>query len=485
MRQFLAILYDSYREAVDGRIIMLMLAVAVVVIVLIGSLSFTPAEPAEGFGKVLDRFRTFYPDSGQGRRVLQTRAAIRMHDLQTTPDGYHMRLQVTAAGVRGPKQKESVDAFQLTVWEWKQPEASQNEVQRRGQPLQEAVEMPPVGPEGFGPPGEGEVVIRFWDRPVAADLNAVRQVTTEDMEAFLRNQFWVHGGMEAEVRYVHAVREKEKNTAQYEFDVRIPRSRAVRGWPHTIHIFFGALKLFTDANLGLAIYIIEDQIINGLGGAVVLLVGVIVTAFFIPNMLRKGSIDLLISKPISRWRLLGYKYVGGLTFVFLLTTVSVGGVWLVLALRSGHWDPRFLAVIPLLTFSFAILYAGSTLVAVWSRSAVAAMLLTIFLMLFLYIVGQVKSTLDQVRKIERAGEDVPAWVYQTVDTLNNVLPRYKDVDKLITRLIADGTLTVAEQHMIGTSQIDYPTWWGTFGVSLAYIVGLVGLACLWFHYRDY
>ncbi len=485
MRQFLAILYDSYREAVDGRIVSLMLIVAGAVIVLIGSLSFTPAEPSEGFGQVIKRFDMFYPDSGRGRQGLHSHVSILMKDLQTTPDGYQMRLQVIAEPVRVGEQKEWVDSFHLTVWQWKQPETSQNEAIGRGQPLEGSPKMPLEGPKVVDSPDEEPLVIRIWDWPVAADLHALRQVTPEDMEAFLRNQFWVHGGMEAEVRHVRTVLKKEKNTADHEFEVRIPRSRAVRGWPHTIHIFFGALELFTNANLGIAIYIIEDQIINGLGGAVVLLVGVIVTAFFIPNMLRKGSIDLLISKPISRWRLLCYKYVGGLTFVFLLTTVSVGGVWLVLALRSGHWDPRFLAVIPLLTFSFAILYAVSTLVAVWSRSAVAAMLLTILLMLLLYIIGQIKSTLDQRRKMEQSSEDVPAWVYQTVDTLNNVLPRYKDVDKLISRLIADGTLTVAAQHMIGTNQIEYPTWWGTFGVSLAYIVGLVGLACLWFHYRDY
>ena len=66
------------------------------------------------------------------------------------------------------------------------------------------------------------------------------------------------------------------------------------------------------------LWLIEDQIINGFGGTVALLISLIMTAFFIPNMLRKGSIDLLISKPIGRSQLLVYKYIGGLTFIFLV-----------------------------------------------------------------------------------------------------------------------------------------------------------------------
>ena len=104
----------------------------------------------------------------------------------------------------------------------------------------------------------------------------------------------------------------------YAFDVTTTGGSAVRGWPHTIKIFFGAVTIARDeAPLGMTLWVIEDQIINGLGGAVALLISIIITAFFIPNMLRKGSVDLLISKPIGRSQLLIYKYIGGLTFIFL------------------------------------------------------------------------------------------------------------------------------------------------------------------------
>src|SRR5207248_2187452 len=130
---------------------------------------------------------------------------------------------------------------------------------------------------------------------------------------------------------------------------------------------------------------IQDQIVNGIGALVALCLSVVITAFFIPNLMRKGSIDLLVSKPIGRVQLLVYKYVGGLTFIFLVSVFTIGGVWLVMAARSGMWDPSFLFVIFALTFTFAILYAVSTAVAVYTRSAIASILVTFAFMFVMWL----------------------------------------------------------------------------------------------------
>ena len=52
VQQFFAILKDSFREAVDGFVIYAMLAMAAIVIVLIGSISYTPAEPKPAFSRL-------------------------------------------------------------------------------------------------------------------------------------------------------------------------------------------------------------------------------------------------------------------------------------------------------------------------------------------------------------------------------------------------------------------------------------------------
>ena len=67
-------------------------------------------------------------------------------------------------------------------------------------------------------------------------------------------------------------------------------------------------------------------------------------------MLMKGTVDMLLVKPIHRWVLLTYKYVGGLTFVFLNTAYAIVGIWLVVGLKSGVWPTGSLLLILTLTF---------------------------------------------------------------------------------------------------------------------------------------
>src|SRR5262249_43790368 len=127
---------------------------------------------------------------------------------------------------------------------------------------------------------------------------------------------------------------------------------------------------------------------------VTLIISIVMTAFFIPNMLRKGTVDLLIVKPIHRPVLLVYKYLGGLTFILLNTTVAIGGVWLALGLKSGVWANNFLLMIPTLTFFFAILYAVSALFGVISRSPIVAILVTCLAWFMFFSVGAAYGVVD-------------------------------------------------------------------------------------------
>jgi ABC-type transport system involved in multi-copper enzyme maturation permease subunit len=476
VQQLFAILKDSFREAVDGFVIYAMLAMSALVILIVGSMSFTPSAPGDAFDAIVKRFNLVFPDKGRSRVITGSNdVKYTTADVRAEGGGYKLRLTVNARSGTTTNNKhdpEGGDSFRRVVASWsKQP----------GRTIK-ARDVAPKKKDGpAGPGGGGEKVP---DIEFSFDQNATpeeqRAVTDAEMEEFVRNQFAVHAGMDATAKRVVAGAAEP----EYAFDVTTSGGSAVRGWPHTMKIFFGSVTISEDGNLGTALWIIEDQIINGLGGALALLIGLIITAFFIPNMLRKGSIDLLLVKPIGRAQLLVYKYIGGLTFVFLVTAFTVGGIWLAIALRSGHWDPSFLAVIPLLTFTFAIVYAVSTLVAVFTRSPIASMLVSIGFMLFLYIVGQVKSGFDSIRDAGR-GDRMPEWAFTLVDTLNNVLPRYKDLDKLSSKLITDGTLTDGERKMLGLASIQYPSWEATIGVSLAFIVLMLAISCLRMSRRDY
>jgi ABC-type transport system involved in multi-copper enzyme maturation permease subunit len=476
--QFFAILKDSFREAVDGFVIYLMLALSAIVIILLGSISFTPGSPDQaltgsgfGPGNVLTKFLIIFPDRGESTApTFIPNVHYSASDIeQSAGNSVTFTLNVSWGDqfFRPDEEKKkekgtppTVDPFRYAVYTWLQPPGRKIENPMRGRAKGKTNELELVEP------------------PSATPAN-LQGVTEAEMIEFLTYQCVAFIGVSKSD--VVITRKPDVAEPEYKFEVRLKNIAGARGWPHEIRVFFGASGAIRGVPLGTALYIVEDGIINGIGAAVTLILSVVITAFFIPNMLRKGSIDLLISKPIGRVQLLVYKYIGGLTFIFLLSSFTIGGVWVVMALRSGLWDPRFLLVIPVLTFTFAILYAVSTVVAVYTRSAIAAILVTLVFMFLMYAIGQAKSFFDANKVMNQV--ELPDWSYTLVDGLNNVLPRYKDLDKLTTKLIVDSTMPTGDARAQAIFT-EFPSWGGAVGVSLVFITAMLSLASLRLVKRD-
>ena len=239
------------------------------------------------------------------------------------------------------------------------------------------------------------------------------------------------------------------------------------------------------------------------GGWAALIISIIVTAGFIPNMLRKGALDLYVAKPIGRVPLLLYKYIGGLLYVAFLAAFTVGGIWLLVGLRYNVWSMQFLLVIPVLIYYFAILYAISTFIAVFTRSMLVAILVTIVVWGIVFGIGfgheavteinsEVKKNLVEVRKqqgddvnpeeLERV-QPVPDWVEGLLLGLRKIAPRTYDLDKLSGRMIADGVLTESEYKEKYEEELDFG-WTEVLIVSFIQILILLGLASWRIQTRD-
>jgi ABC-type transport system involved in multi-copper enzyme maturation permease subunit len=273
-------------------------------------------------------------------------------------------------------------------------------------------------------------------------------------------------------------------------------------WPHEPSLFFGAVPLpFFDQSLGHAVHFVEDTLVNGIGAWTAVLIGIVVTAFFIPNMLRKGAVELLLVKPIHRTTLLIFKYLGGMSFMFLNSALVVLGIWFVLGLRSGIWASGFLLSIFVLTFFFAILYAVSALFGVWTRSPVMAILMTCVVWFGLWLVGFLQSSLEALQRQDAKDQEVvvqegpgqerpfrfaiPGWVYTTVSTVHYVLPRAKDLDRLTTRLLSQELLTADEIRQLDLDHALSISWGESLTVSGIFIAAMLGLACWRFATKDY
>jgi ABC-type transport system involved in multi-copper enzyme maturation permease subunit len=151
-----------------------------------------------------------------------------------------------------------------------------------------------------------------------------------------------------------------------------------------------------------------------LGGAGVF-VAVLVTASMIPQTFEAGSVDLLLSKPVYRSGLFLAKFFGGCAFIAINAAYFIVGLWLILGLRLGLWNARLLWAIPLYLFLFAIYYGVSSLAGLVWRNAIVSVVLAIVFWFVCFALGSAVGIVEQLSlnprrlvKIVPAGETLIA-----------------------------------------------------------------------------
>lgn len=127
---------------------------------------------------------------------------------------------------------------------------------------------------------------------------------------------------------------------------------------------------------------LEVMIISPLTG-LGLLLAIFASSSFVPNMLEKGNIDLLLSKPVSRDQLIWGKFLGGTLVVLLNIVFLVFGIWLIISIKFSYWDATFLWSVLIITFVFAVLYSLIVLCGILTRSSMLGMMLAYFIFLIL------------------------------------------------------------------------------------------------------
>ncbi len=175
------------------------------------------------------------------------------------------------------------------------------------------------------------------------------------------------------------------------------------------------------------------------------------TAFFVPRMLEKGAADTLFTKPIHRYALLAARYAAGIVFVGILSLVLVVGIHVGLLIFSGYSDPAFLWSALTLVYVYAIVQTVSVIVAVFTRSSVAAILCTTIFLAFNgcvqkgWVVGQWAREREHARFVDALDPDVAAesaadkspvltFLANTLSVLHYTLPKTSDASVLTKKL---------------------------------------------------
>ena len=496
MKKPIAILKDSLREAWDSKTLLVMLILSTLFLVGVASVGYKAAEPR---AVVEEHLREM---SAPVARLSRGKYAIPLTDPDTNRPYPHPVYTVTTFRTTKEGSHPSGGEHEYTVLvrrsDADDDKSKTKDKGKDGADLPKGLDPLALQPDLF------ELMVAAWHTEPRASEYILIDKDTKDVDPrkwrlakpvtdeMAREFFAVELEREIQAPITGFERLPADKPGERVYKVTTGPTTEPRVWPVKWSLGFGAYEDDSPVALGLIVYRIQDYILNSVGGLGIILIAVIVTSFFIPNMLRPGSVVMLLAKPISRTTLLLFKYFGGLFFVLILSTFLVGGAWIITGIRSGIWAPGIFAVVPLMTLSFAILYAVSTVTAVLTRNSIVAILVTLAFGGLLWLVGKVEFAAsihrmirDATAELKNEKPEYAGWA-NVSGAVNNVLPRWHDIDVLTGNVVETSLMTLKQQEAgQAMRQKHLPSWGGTIGVTALWIFALLGLACWRFSVKDY
>ncbi len=174
------------------------------------------------------------------------------------------------------------------------------------------------------------------------------------------------------------------------------------------------------------ILITVQSAIAGVAFAGGIFLSIFATANFIPSMLEKGHIELLISKPLARYQILLGKYLGAQANIAFNVVYLILGSWLIMSLKTGIWYFQYLYTIPMVIATFAIVYALMVLVGVLSRSPGV----TIMVAFSVFFLSQFLMTKDQIYAFLNS-----KFYYYLLEGFYHVLPKISELGEMNITLV--------------------------------------------------
>lgn len=146
------------------------------------------------------------------------------------------------------------------------------------------------------------------------------------------------------------------------------------------------------------------------------------TAHLVPRMQEKGTVDLYLSRPVSRVKLLLSRYIAGLvlagTNVFYLVTV----IWLIVMWKTHVFHPRFFLGGALIMFFISVLLALAFLIGVATSSTAVSIMASVATFLF----GSMLGAHDRI-----AAAVSKEWQATMIQGLYWVIPKTYEIGKAV------------------------------------------------------
>ena len=165
-------------------------------------------------------------------------------------------------------------------------------------------------------------------------------------------------------------------------------------------------------------------------------VGIFSTAGLITSIMEKGTIDLMLSKPVPRWLYIIGRYLGAVLIMTLEVVYFVLGLWVVVGITTGSWSGLILVSIPYIVLGFAGLYSVVVLIGVLTRSSWLAIILGFVIYFISGLLLPLGTWLDKLIN----GEGTTG-VFGTVATIvHSIIPQLNDLSSNMGKVILAGSV---------------------------------------------
>lgn len=239
----------------------------------------------------------------------------------------------------------------------------------------------------------------------------------------------------------------------------------------TAIMFFGAVIPESGARIPVAEFLLL-QLYNGSSSSITLL-GLFGTAGLIPSLLEKGTIELFLSKPISRADMFLSRCAGALAGIAFNIIYFTIGIWLVFGIKLDVWHWGFLATSLVSSYIFGCFFAVAALVGMYAQSTGMAIILAFGVSLF--------SGALETRELFLYRIWDNTIYHRTLDVLYYITPQLSAMGKSASALI--GTMPITTTFSPKLSPQEFTLW--PFIYSAFSAGAMYALAILIFRKRDY
>lgn len=185
------------------------------------------------------------------------------------------------------------------------------------------------------------------------------------------------------------------------------------------------------------------------------------TAHLVPRLQEKGTVDLYLSRPVGRVRLLLSRYVAGLILSAANLVYLIGAIWVIVIWKTGVVHPSFLLGGVIILFTIATLLAFAFLVGVITSSTAVSIMTTFGVFLFSVI-------LSGHERFEAAVSSV--WNARLIHFLYLIMPKTMELGRSVIALVSGGKAPIEVTGVVSPAPFITTALFGITCLVLASLV---------------